>query len=200
MLVCSCPNLLQNPRPAFLRQFLATFAREELGKSITLITMFDETTKHGKPYTVKDITDKVHDHVVKQKAARISTTLNIPLDTKFSNLLQDRMKYKPNSDEYRRATNALEVALKALARQLPGIRHKARLNALYVNSDEHGKHWNVPDVSAEDAINYISDVTGDYVFFCEITDINISQHKEFTQAMPQWKERPELPPPAWPKP
>lgn len=141
---------------------LAMLGQEELGRSRILRDIAKDAAA-GKKFQPEDIQNACFDHVVKQKAAVLGITLNDPPEP-FRSLIKEMLGLTPGTEEYRRANEKLDEAIKAKAKRLPQDRHDMRTSALYVDLDDDGVTWNRPStLSRTKACDIISGAVNDYI-------------------------------------
>ena len=177
---------------------LASFAREELGRWTMLLDLRREVVG-GKQLTVDDVKERCGDHVAKQKAAMLSTTMRTNKDTGLGKLLNARFTAKPGSSERKAADKQVDDIDRRLQKRVPGERHEQRMSALYVDPISPTE-WNRPSesVTQEDARQFLTDAANDYSIQCErYTKLSILEisDPELSEALAQWTDRPEILPP-----
>jgi AbiV family abortive infection protein len=182
---------------------LAAFSREELGRYRILINFFDEIVKKGQTVTLEDINKACKEHVVKQKWGQISTTLRFQNDSETGKLIMTRTKLlqsgQHQSEEFKEIEKKMADITESIRKRTPNDRHKARMEALYVEPDNSGTDWNTPKrVSPEFARNFVADASGDYAILRQILEPSTSSNAEFTKELLKWKDKPEIPLPKWP--
>ena len=121
---------------------LASFAREELGRWTMLLDLRREVVG-GKQLTVDDVKERCGDHVAKQKAAMLSTTMRTNKDTGLGKLLNAQFTAKPGSSERKAADKQVDDIDRRLQKRVPGERHEQRMSALYVDPISPTE-WNRP--------------------------------------------------------
>ena len=142
--------------------------------------------------TVQQIQKYCEDHVVKQKAGMMSTTLEARTDRTVGQLIMA----SPDARQ-------LDHLIRKKQKRVPSDRHQQRMNALYVDAIAPGK-WNRPvrDVSQDTARKFLCDAVNDYAgqYRQRYTLDELVQCKdpELFQALQQWPDRPTLAPPEWP--
>jgi AbiV family abortive infection protein len=163
---------------------LAAFAREELGRSQILLGLWRRRLG-GSPVTIGDIENACDNHVEKQKAGMLSTTMRADRNTGLGKTLTDRTTNPPQSQEFNK-------------------RHSKRMRSLYVQPTL-GSDWNRPaDVSATDAHNFLQDAVNDYSgryhqgYITSDQSILKNIDQELHDALDRLTDRPQLPPPEWP--
>lgn len=183
---------------------LAAFAREELGRSRILINFFDEIVKKGQSVTLEDINKACKKHVEKQKWGQLSTTLRFQNKSVTGKLITTRNKLiqseQHQSEEFKEIEREMNVIMESIRRRTPDDRHKARIEALYVEPDNSGTDWNRPKkVPSEFAFNFVADASSDYSLSRQILEAGTTFNAEFTKELLKWKDRPEIPLPKWPR-
>lgn len=180
---------------------LAAFAREELGRSHILRKKRKEIVENGKSVTLKEIKDACEDHVKKQEWAQLSTVQRASGNGRLAKLLKTRMRYHPQSEEYKEANKQLNEITDQQKKRTPKDRHMVRLRALYVEPNDSGTDWNKPQEKSQDEarvflVDAVNDYAGEYDRIqngaIQLTD------SELFQALQEWAERPKLPLPEWP--
>jgi AbiV family abortive infection protein len=179
---------------------LAAFAREELGRS-TILFDLRQKVLDGKNFTIGEIQVQCEDHEIKQKAGMLSTI--ITGSRGVGRLLQAYLK-PPQSAEWQNAHAELEKIRKIKEKRVPGERHKSRMSSLYIEPLSEVQ-WNRPantssSVAHEFLRHAVNDYAGRYQQRYITSDDPILKHvkPELYNALKQWSDRPELPPPEWP--
>jgi AbiV family abortive infection protein len=184
---------------------LAAFAREELGCFIILCDLRKEVLA-GANITIEEIKRRCDDHVTKQQAGMLSTTIMVTdRESRLGKLLSDRMTAHPQSAVWKNASAALDKITKLMQKRLPTDRHKSRMAALYVDVEPvSGNKWNRPaETSPAAAQKFLNEAVGDYAVQYGQSYITspdpILKHidPELYSALEQWSGRPELPRPEW---
>ena len=178
---------------------LAMLGQEELGRSRILRDIATDAAA-GKKFQPEDIQNACFDHVVKQKAAVLGITLNDPPEP-FRSLIKEMLGLTPGTEEYRRANDKLDEAIKAKAKRLPQDRHDMRTSALYVDLDDDGTTWNRPStLSRTKAYDIISGAVNDYAGQHDPVRIGIIEEKFQAMAAARTAIGAELnlPCPRWP--
>jgi AbiV family abortive infection protein len=140
---------------------LAAFAREELGRSQILLDFWRKRLD-GASVTVEDINTACEDHVAKQRAGMLSTTMTAERGSGLANILNDKIANKPQSKKFKKAEATLKQIDEIKAKRTPDDRHGLRMRALYVEP-KSSTDWNRPaDVSATDAHRFLQDAVNDY--------------------------------------
>src|ERR1700719_80676 len=89
----------------------------------------------GDSITIKDIQVQCEDHVAKQKAGMLSTTLTAHNDSGLGKLLQTSMEAPIDSEEWKAANEQVEqIRRRQIEKRVPDERHKKRMSALYVDA------------------------------------------------------------------
>jgi AbiV family abortive infection protein len=146
---------------------LAMFGREEVGRSRILRTLADEVAA-GASFNTAEVTKRCEDHVKKQRAGALSTTLRVVPPSQLAAALQTRTSSAPSSPESVAARDVIRAALEAKAKRDPEDRHDTRENALYVDLDSNGTSWSRPcTIAAAVAREHIEDTVGDYAIECD---------------------------------
>jgi AbiV family abortive infection protein len=165
VLLCDAAALLKNGSPPSIVT-LATFAREELGRSGILFDLY-VAVQNGAEVNEQDIRKKCGDHVEKQKRAQLSVMQRFPLESRAGEFTKIVFTAKADSDEYRSARKALDVLEEQKAKRTPHDRHNARMQALYV--EPSGSSWNRPvrEITKESARDSLIEVINDYMTFLQ---------------------------------
>jgi AbiV family abortive infection protein len=185
---------------------LTAFAQEELGHSSILFELRKKLL-HGENITIEDIKKCGGEHLPKQEAGMLGTTVRVPASkTGLGKLLSNIMTSPRQSAAWKMAKAELKKITRKAEKRLPSDRHKARMAALYVDVREvSGNKWNRPkDTSRSTAREFLEEAVGDYALQYEQSYItspdSILKHidHELYSALEKWSDRPELPPPEWP--
>jgi len=183
---------------------LAAFAREELGRYKILLDLRRQVLA-GTKFIAAHIQRRCDDHVAKQQAGMLSTTLIADTDSGLEKMLRARRECHPDSPESTEADAAFERVVETKKRRVPGDRHKSRMSALYVEPiSEH--RWNRPkETTAAFARSFLDDAANDYASqYRGYSNIDskdcILRHldAELCTALEQWSHRSTLHPPEWP--
>jgi AbiV family abortive infection protein len=146
---------------------MAMFGREELGRSRILRSLADEVAA-GTCLEAADVTRRCGDHVGKQRAGALGTTLRIAPQSELAAALQASARSAPGSRERLAARDVIRLASAAKAKRDPQDRHDVREVALYVDLDSTGARWLRPcTVTAVDARAHIEEAIGDYNIECD---------------------------------
>jgi AbiV family abortive infection protein len=176
---------------------LATFAREELGRS-QILRQLRRDVLAGAALTVKDVTKSCRDHEEKLRAGQMSIVQRPEPGSELDTLIRMRMRYSPSSEEGRRAAARLEELTEQQRQATPGLRHRLRMAALYVQPDEVGTGWSRPsDRDREEVRQEIENAANDYrgqYDRMEFGSIELDD-PEFHAALRAWGDRPVLPDP-----
>lgn len=180
---------------------LAASAREELGRSRILRKKRKEIVENGKSVTLKEIKDACEDHVKKQEWAQLSMVQRASGNERLAELLKTRMRYHPQSQEYKEADKQINDITKLQKKRTPEDRHRERVRALYVEPNDSGTAWNRPNQTPQEKARiFIEDAVNDYAPEYDRIQRGTIQYiePELFQALQEWAERPELPLPEWP--
>jgi AbiV family abortive infection protein len=121
---------------------LSMFGREELGRSRQLRDLSGDV-HGGKSFSVKEVAQRCDDHVSKQEASVLSTTLR--------------------AHSFAQRNQLTDQAADAKTKRQPQHRHDARCDSLYVDLKDSGKDWNRPmDVTDQQAREHVHDAINDY--------------------------------------
>jgi AbiV family abortive infection protein len=141
---------------------IAMLGREELGRSRILRELAEKAGK-GEALSRDDVQAACEDHVTKQRAAVLSTTMKAANGTGLGDLLQARMSENPQSEKWRDADAKLKVVTDKKTKRLPTDRHEMRMQCFYVDLKDNGDGWRRPcDVTRDQAQAFISDAMNDY--------------------------------------
>lgn len=182
---------------------LTAFAREELGRYIILLELWRRASA-GEAVEVKQIQETCDDHVAKQRAGMLSTTMRADTASRLGELLQVRMKNHPQSEAWKKADAELKRIDEMKKKRTPGDRHEKRVAALYVEPLSE-TNWNRPAVTtattAHDSMQEaVNDYAGRYQQGYITSADSMLKHVdlELYNALEQWTDRPALQPPEWP--
>lgn len=146
---------------------LAMFGREELGRSRILRTLADDVAA-GAFFGTAEVNRRCKDHVDKQRAGALGTTLRVVPSTQLAAALQARAISAPGSADSIAARDVIKAASDAKIRRDPQDRHDTRENAVYVDLDSNGTSWSRPcTIAAAVAREHIEDAVGDYAYECD---------------------------------
>ena len=178
---------------------LAMFAREELGRSRILRDLGGKVGS-GQRVTVEYVRKRCNDHLAKQMAGQVSTTLRVAAGTRLSAALRARTNAVPSSKEWRQARETIARASRAKAKRDSPSRHQARLRGLYVDLEPIGA-WTRPATLTQEAVrDEIDDAVGDYE--CERDQLRDEVVKQDYPGMAavrnKMQPRPLLPDAVWP--
>jgi AbiV family abortive infection protein len=179
---------------------LAMFGREELGRSQILRDLAAKV-KAGEKLTAKQISKSCENHIAKQEAAALSTTLRVHPNTQLSAAMQTRMHAGLHSEAGRNASAEIGKAIKAKRKRDPMSRHDARVQGLYVDLDDSGTSWIRPaSLSAQAVSDQIVDAVGDYASELDRlrNDVIEQDFPEMAAARARMNPLPVLPVPSWP--
>jgi AbiV family abortive infection protein len=194
-------NLLYQNGSYASAMVLALFAQEELGRWKMLRDLRRKVVE-GERLTIEDIQEHCGDHVRRQRAGMMSTTMRADRNGGLGKLLQARTNSIPGSDAWKAADEEIKRLDRQKAKRTPGDRHEQRMSALYVDAVSPDQ-WNRPinEISAAEAFDYLQDAANDYSIQRErYTNLEIGKpdDPEFYSALETWTERPILPSPEWP--
>ena len=108
---------------------LGLFAQEELGRW-SMLRDLRKKVLDGKHLTVKEIQDHCGDHVSRQRAGMMSTTMRADRYSVLGNLLMTLF----GSIGWSRARQQIEKLDRLKAKRTPSDRHQQRMSALYVDA------------------------------------------------------------------
>lgn len=143
---------------------LAMFGREEIGRS-KLLRDLAARVDSGQGLHADDVRKFCDDHVQKQSAGNLSTTLRSQSPSALDAAARRMFAEVPGNAEHAKADQVGQLAAAAKRKRDPGARHSARMACLYVDIDDSNK-WQRPVTwSQSDAQNLIFDAITDYA--CE---------------------------------
>ena len=146
---------------------LAMFGREELGRSRILRDIAAEVAA-GRSFSPKEVANRCDDHVRKQRAGLLSTTLRVNPPSALADALRTTVSSSPRADQWTSSRNIIKAASAAKMKRDPHVRHGKRENALYVDLDHSGTSWSRPcSIPASAAREEIEDAVGDYAIECD---------------------------------
>jgi len=177
---------------------LAAFAQEELGRWKMLLDLRRKVID-GDSVTIKEIKTRCGDHVRKQEAGVMSTTMRADMDSGLGKLLQARANSKPGSKEWKAADEQIQKLDRQKAKRAPDDRHKQRMSALYVDAVAPDR-WNRPtnEISVAAAFDYLQDAANDYSLQRDRytnPEVYKPDDPELYTALEKWTDRPALPNP-----
>jgi len=177
---------------------LAAFAQEELGRWKMLLDLRRKVID-GDSVTIKEIKTRCGDHVRKQEAGVMSTTMRADMDSGLGKLLQARANSKPGSKEWKAADEQTQKLDRQKAKRAPDDRHKQRMSALYVDAVAPDR-WNRPtnEISVAAAFDYLQDAANDYSLQRDRytnPEVYKPDDPELYTALEKWTDRPTLPNP-----
>jgi len=180
---------------------VAMFAREEIGRSVILRRIADDVDKGAvvQPSKVRDACD---DHVSKQSAGSLSTTLKAEPPSAIDAAVRTMWRSELGSPEWKAAKDAADVAVNAKRRRNPERRHSVKIAGLYVDLNDRGSTWLRPCLrDTSEARNEIVDAVNDYSAERDrLRDEVLSQdHPEMASARATMAANLTLPAPRWPR-
>jgi hypothetical protein len=115
------------------------------------------------------------------------------------------MRFPLGSEEWREANDKLEKVSHEKRKRVPDERHRQRMSALYVEPVSGGS-WNRParTITQEFSQDFVCDAVNDYSlqysqrYITGDEPILKQLDLDLFNALEQWPDRPELPPPDWP--
>jgi AbiV family abortive infection protein len=179
---------------------LGMFGREELGRSRILRDIAAEVAA-GKSINPKDIANRCDDHVRKQRAGLLSSTLRVNPPSALAEALRTAVSSSPRSNQWTASRKIINAASAAKMKRDPHVRHGKRENALYVDLDNSGTSWSRPcAIPASVAREEIEDAVGDYAIQCDKLRDNViaTDFPKMACARATMKPIPVLLPPIWP--
>ncbi len=180
---------------------LSMFGREELGRSRILRKLSKRVTD-GDHLTPENVQSECENHVKKQVAGCLSTTLRTQAQNQLNAALREKMKLPPRSEEWQQASKAANIAADKKRKRQPQDRHKMRENALYVDLDTSGTAWIRP--STLDSTRFcdeITDAVNDYAgVYDRLRDEVVDEDfPDMASARNKMEQKVILPKPCWPK-
>jgi AbiV family abortive infection protein len=182
---------------------ITAFAREELGRSSILFDLRRRTLA-GETFTIEHIRAICEDHVTKQRAGMLSTTMTADRESGLGKLLRARMENQPPSSEWQKADEELKRIDEKKKKRTPADRHERRIAALYVEPVSESQ-WNRPTLTSHSgAHDFMQDAVNDYAgryhqgYITSADSILRHIDAELYSALERWTDRPKLQPPEWP--
>jgi AbiV family abortive infection protein len=169
---------------------LALFAQEELGRW-SMLRDLRKKVLDEKHLTVKKIQDHCGDHVSRQRAGMMSTTMRADRCSVLGNLLMTLF----GSIGWSKARQQIEKLDRLKAKRIPSDRHQQRISALYVDAVAPDR-WNRPikEISAT-PVDCLQEAANDYSMqYDRYTNSEIYKpdDPEFYTALEKWTGRPTL--------
>jgi AbiV family abortive infection protein len=170
---------------------LALMAREELGKHKILLSL----RKSGQSLTLRELNDKITQHVEKQKRGQLTTILGKGEGERrfIKELLEDT---GISEDERRQRLEQLHELTKRVKNRSSTDRYRDRMKAVYVDAREDGD-WMRPCTAftPRDAYIEVAGAVGDYLIARMEIDPTFLHGRDLdlARAIEAWTERPELP-------
>ncbi len=180
---------------------LATFAREEFGRSRILRGLRKQVVEQGKRVSVKDIRKACKDHLAKQESAQPSVVQRTLGTNILAKLLKKLHHVSPQSEEWQEAHQQLDELAEHKKGRTPQARHDERLKALYVEPDDAGTGWGKPwEIDQETARICLEEAVNDYAQERDrfVRGIFEKTDPELFAALQKWLEQPDLPEPQRP--
>jgi len=178
---------------------VAMFAREELGRSVILRQLADTM---GQDATMEpaDVRDACDNHVKKQSAGALSTTLRAKPPSGVDETLRRILANEPGSQEWMAGKETADSITDAKRQHNPQHRHSIRTGSLYVDLNDLGSGWLRPCTRHwSEARNEIVDAVNDYAAerdrlrdevieedYPEMARASASIHSEVTLPEPRW--------------
>jgi AbiV family abortive infection protein len=165
---------------------LALFGREELGRSRILYQLC-QRVRNGDPVTASDVQKACDDHLEKQRQSLLGgIVLRATPSDAIGRAIQTKLSARPQSQEYTKASETIDLAVERKMAQLPGARHADRLEALYVDPTPSAAGWNRPSTLApERARLAIEDLSNDYADGYWQARNEPSAHVELVAGLPE---------------
>ncbi len=140
---------------------VALFGREEFGRHTILVDLWREADA-GQAVTIDAVMERCRDHIDKQRAAQVSTTLYGTRDQGVGKLATERFE-AVGKPEYESLDKLLTDVTDRKNARTPQDRHEARQRALYVDISPDGREWLLPSETSRDAASRaITEARNDY--------------------------------------
>lgn len=147
---------------------VAMFGREELGRSRLLRDCSGEV-REGKLLQPDEIKKRCDDHVRKQEASVLHTTLSYPPDGQLAKAFRDLREHDLGSEQWTKAYDLIASAFDAKKKRQPHQRHEARCSSLYVDLNNLGTEWLRPvNIGKDEAYDEITTALGEYTHEVEL--------------------------------
>ncbi len=192
-------SILYDERQLASSVVLTAFGREELGRSRILLNFLVDVLIKGKTVSLDRIQNACKDHVRKQEWALVTRVTRGRKNDKITRLIRTMHTAGDQEWQFNEAWKEIKQIAAQQAKRRPTDRHKKRIKALYVEPSENGLSWNRPSEQVKD------DDENDFFLLDAINDYSITI-AELTQKdgpvgdlIQQWTNRPQPPPPSWPK-
>lgn len=179
---------------------LAMLAREELGRSFLLRDLAAEVLS-GKSFSADEVNTRCEDHVRKQKAAVLSTTLRVVPPGGLAEALRTQSVAARGTPAWADARALIRTASCAKQKRDPNDRHLTRMRALYVDLNPDGLTWSRPsDIDRTTAREEIEDAVGDYALALDALrdEVISADFPEMAAARQSMNPAPKLAEPRWP--
>ena len=179
---------------------VAMFGREELGRS-RILRVLAQQVKAGKKLSAAAVKKWCEEHVTKQVAAALGTTLRINAPSQLAKAVRARFDNEHGSQAWQQASDTINAAIEAKRKRDPHSRHEARVRGLYVDLDSVGTAWTRPaELDAEAARLELEDAIGDYSLECDQLreEVLLQDYPEMARARATMRPSPVLPAPVWP--
>jgi len=170
---------------------LALLAREELGKARILLALRLHLTPDDYSYLSLDDfpRDVLGNHLRKQAASRVTPLVSV------DKVLGERLQQVHDLGDRRKI---LEEWLPHAAARAPTERAELRLAATYVDHVPNNDTWRRPvDFDANQAQRELVAANFDYSHFTRMVLVDAEEYQDVREALTNWPERPQLPPPSW---
>ena len=181
--------------------FLSMLGREELGRS-RILRKLAEQVAAGRLVSPQDVHVACMDHMKKQAAGAFSVSLRTQSPSQLDAALRTRMKSRPGTEEWQRASDTVNVATDRKRKRLSQDRHEMRERALYVDLDGNGTKWLRPSAfDVGQALDEITDAVNDYAGERDrLRDAVLDKDfPEMAAARATMEQKVILPEPRWPK-
>jgi hypothetical protein len=120
----------------------------------------------GQVVEPKSVIKSCDKHQLKQKWAQLRVAYRKHHDTQVGRLSRAQIESEPDSPEYQSATTQLRAIDERSLRTQPGVRHRERMSAFYVDLAKDGQIWARPkNLSPIDCAETMTDAINDYTVF-----------------------------------
>ena len=180
---------------------VAMFGREELGRSRILRVLAQQVKAGGGKLSAAAVKKSCDEHVTKQVAAALGTTLRINAPSQLAKAARARFDNERGSQAWQQASDTIHAAIEAKRKRDPHSRHEARVRGLYVDLDSAGTAWTRPaELDAEAARLELEDAIGDYSLERDRLreEVLLQNFPEMARARATMRPSPVLPAPVWP--
>jgi hypothetical protein len=143
------------------------------------------------------------DHVAKQRAGMLSTTMRADRDSGLGKILNARLQTRPGSPEWKALEKQITDIDDRMTKRVPGERHRQRMIAHYVDPISPTE-WNRPSekVTQEFARDFLTDAVNDYSIQSQqhyaMPELIKDGDPDLYSALTGWADRPAMPKPEHP--